>query len=101
MSKQKRRNYDSDFKRNAVLLSYEKGRVAVEVAENLGISKETLYGWRHEYRANGAIAFPGKGNETLTADQKRIKELEKQVRDAEMERYILKKAVAIFSKASK
>jgi len=37
----------------------------------------------------------------LTPEQKRIRELEKKLKDAEMERDILKKAMAIFSRTSK
>jgi transposase len=47
------------------------------------------------------VAFPGNGNEALTLEQKRIKELEKALRDTEMERDILKKAVGIFSRMPK
>ena len=39
MSVQHRRNYDPDFKRNAVKLTEESGRSVSEVAENLGIWK--------------------------------------------------------------
>jgi len=37
----------------------------------------------------------------LTEEQKRIRELEEKLRDTEMERDILKKAMAIFSRTSK
>ena len=84
-----------------MFLSYEEGRNVVEVAKKLGISKDTLYTWRNRFVQDGELAFPGKGREALTEDQKRIRELEKKVRDVEMERDILKKAVAIFSVASK
>lgn len=43
-----RRSYDSDFKRGAVRLTEEPGRSVQEVAENLGIAKDTLYRWRRE-----------------------------------------------------
>ncbi len=98
----KRRKYDQDFKRNAVLLCSEPGRTVSEVAQNLGIAKDLLYRWRREYHmANGKPVFPGNGIEALTEEQKRIRELEKQLRETEMERDILKKAMAIFSKAPK
>ncbi len=98
----KRRKYDRDFKRNAVLLCAEPGRTVTEVAENLGIGKDLLYRWRREYHlANGKPAFPGNGVEALTDEQKRIRELEKKLRETEMERDILKKAMAIFSRAPK
>ena len=96
-----RRKYDPDFKRNAVRLSDEPDRTVIEVANNLGISKHLLYKWRRELRLKEGLAFPGHGREALTEQEKRIKELEKKLRDAEMERDILKKAMAIFSKAPK
>nr|WP_291785930.1 hypothetical protein [Maribacter sp.] len=42
-------------------------------------------------------SFPGKGNPKLTDEQKEIAELKKKLRDTEIERDILKKAIAIFS----
>ena len=97
-----RSKYDRDFKRNTVLLCAEPGRTVAEVAENLGISKDLLYRWRREYHlSNGKLAFPGNGNEALTEEQKRIRELEKELRETQMERDILKKAMAIFSRAPK
>lgn len=102
MSNLPRRKYDRDFKRNAVLLSGESGRSVPEVAENLGIRQDLLYRWRREYvNSNGRPVFPGNGREALTEEQRKIKELEKKLRDTEMERDILKKAMAIFSRAPK
>ena len=102
MDIKRRRKYDRDFKRNAVLLCAEPGRSVTEVAENLGISKDLLYRWRREYHlSSGKLAFPGNGVEALTDEQKRIRELEKKLRETEMERDILKKAMAIFSRAPK
>ncbi len=100
MQIRKRRKFDPDFKRDAVLLSSEPGRTVVEVADNLGIAKELLYRWRREYyQSDGQLAFPGNGVEALTDEQRRIRELEKKLRETEMERDILKKAMAIFSRA--
>ena len=101
MSVQNRRKYDSDFKRNAVQLTEEPGRTVQEVAENLGINSDLIYRWRRQQCDNGELAFPGHGKMALTLDQKRIRELEKKLKDTEMERDILKKAMAIFSRTSK
>ena len=98
MVKQKRRKYDSDFKRNAVLLSLEPGRTVKEIAENLGIHTDLIYQWHKSYQYLGNTAFPGNGVQALTPDQKRIKELEKQLKNTAMERDILKKGMAIFSR---
>ena len=43
MSVQQKRKYDSEFKRNAVLLSKEPGRKVPEVAESLGIKNDLIY----------------------------------------------------------
>ena len=96
-----RRKYDSDFKRNAVLLSEDPDRTIAEIADNLGIARERLYKQRKEYRLRKDFAFPGHGREALTPQEQRIRDLENKLRDAEMERDILKKAMAIFSKSPK
>ena len=101
MSVQQRRKYDPDFKRNAVQLAEEPDQTVAGVAENLGISKDLLYRWRRAQRVNKDLAFPGNGREALTSEQQKIRELEKRLKNTEMERDILKKAVAIFSRASK
>jgi transposase len=43
MSVQECRKYDPDFKRNAVQLTKELGRMVAAVAENLGIGKNLIY----------------------------------------------------------
>lgn len=101
MSVQRRRKYDPEFKKNAVLLTEEPSRTVRDVAENLGIQPELIYRWRRQMRDRGELAFPGHGREALTEDQQKIRDLEKRLRDAEMERDILKKAMHIFSKTSK
>ncbi len=96
-----RRKYDSQFKRDAVALLEKKDRSAIEIAENLGISADLLYSWRRQLQRKGGIAFSGNGNKAMTDQEKRIRELEKKLKDTEMERDILKKAMAIFSKNAK
>lgn len=101
MSEQKRRQYDAEFKRNAVALANEPGRSISEVEQSLGITPGLVYRWQKQLRAKGTLAFPGKGIEALTSEQQKIRDLEKRLRDSEIEREILKKAVAIFSKTPK
>ena len=98
MGTENRRKYDSDFKKNAVLLSIQSGKSVKEIADNLGISKDLIYQWRKKLTEKGELAFPGNGVQALTPDQQRVKELEKQLKDTTMERDILKKAMAIFSR---
>ena len=48
MSVQRRRKYDSEFKKNAVLLTEEVDRSVRDVAEKLGIQPELIYRWRRQ-----------------------------------------------------
>ena len=98
MTQKKRRTYDSEFKRDAIALSKEPGKTVTGVERSLGIPMGIISHWKKKLLKQGTLAFPGKGNEALTDDQKRIKSLEKELKDAQMERDILKKAVGIFSK---
>ena len=87
-----RRRFDRDFKLSAVKMVTEGGHKASEVARSLGIHPTRIYKWRRSFGEDGPKAFPGKGHLTeLTA-------LRRKLRDVEMERDILKKAVGIFSK---
>ncbi len=101
MNRAKRRRYDAEFKRNAISLSEEPGRSAHSVEQSLGIPNGMIGKWRGQLTRDGSLAFPGNGIEALTPEQKKIGELEKKLRDVQMEREILKKALAIFSEAPK
>lgn len=90
----KNKRFDKDFKLSAVKMITEGGYKASEVARNLDIHPNMLYGWKRKYADNGEKAFPGKGHLT------EIAALRKRLREAEMERDILKKAVGIFSKTT-
>lgn len=94
----KRTNYDRDYKEKLVELSYARGN-AKQVAEEYGIESALLYRWRNEASKYKKNSFPGKGKPKLTDEEREIVELRKQLRDAEMERDILKKAISIFSKS--
>jgi transposase len=98
--KQVRKIYDKTFKEKAVQLSYERTNIS-ELARELGITAPQLYKWRKEFEEFGEGSFPGKGNLKLTPEQEKIHELEKRLRDAELERDILKKAIGIFSKSGR
>ena len=90
----KKRIFDRDFKMSAVKMVTEGGHKAAEVARSLGIGQNQLYLWKKKYGDQGDKAFPGKGHLTELAAFRR------QLREVEMERDILKKAVGIFSKST-
>jgi transposase len=92
----KRRKFDREFKQMVIELSHNRedtGALAVE----LDISADLIYRWRREAEIHQGASFPGQGNKILTDEQKEILKLKKELRDAQLERDILKKAVRISS----
>lgn len=89
--KMSKRVFDESFKKMAVELSYAKNAVKT-VAQELGIDPGRLSKWRQRQATPKA---PAAG---LTEEQKEIKVLKKELKEAQLERDILKKAVGIFSK---
>lgn len=75
------------------------GKPIKEVSEELGIRRELISRWRREFEQYREGSFSGHGNVNMTEEQKEISRLRKELKDAQMERDILKKAVSIFSKS--
>jgi transposase len=92
-----RRTFDREFKQMVIELSNNRGDITALAAE-LDIRADLIYRWRRESTTHRDASFPGQGNKILTEDQKEIARLKKELRVAQMERDILKKAVSIFSK---
>lgn len=91
----KNRQYDDEFKREAVKLAQkakQEGKSVSEVARNLGINAKNLFNWINK------SVIDEKG-EIVTDSE--LTKLRKELRDVKEERDILKKAVAIFSKQQK
>lgn len=98
--KENRKTYDRNFKEKAVQLSYERDNIS-QLAKELGITAPLLYKWRQDYQEFGTGSFPGKGKLKLSPEQEKIHELEKKLKEAELESNILKKAISIFSKVGR
>lgn len=94
-----RREFTKEFKQDAVLLSFENGKTIGQTAENLGLHHGLLGRWRREYKADKHNAFRGNGK--LKAEDEELRQLKKEVADLKVEREILKKALAIFSRSQK
>ncbi len=94
----KRRKYDREFKQMAVELSKYRDDIRV-LAEELEINPDLLYRWRREALESREASFPGQGNPKQTEQEKEIAKLKKELRETQLERDILKKAVSIFSKS--
>lgn len=97
-----RKQYPPEFKAQAIQLVLEQGYTCAKAGEQLGVPHKTLANWvrpRRKQEQSSAIA-QGVLIDDPAALRGRITELEKQLRRAEMEREILKKATAYFAKES-
>ncbi len=95
--KRERRHFDREFKQMVVNLCLA-GKSTREVADELGLRTELVTRWKREHQRYGDGSFSGHGNVNMTSEQKEIARLKKELRDAQLERDILKKAISIFSK---
>lgn len=95
-----KKHYDRSFKERAVKLSHQRDNIK-DLAKEIGVSAERIYKWRAEFAEHGQASFQGHGVARLSEEGKRIKDLEKQLRNKELELEILKKAIAVFSKIDK
>jgi transposase len=85
------RQYDADFKKSAVALVLN-GQSVPQVSQSLGIGESLLYKWRAEMSV---------GQTEVKQPLKEENEwLRKEVRQLELERDILKKALGIFSRVT-
>ena len=101
MTTKTRRAFTDEFKREAVSLLEGSGRPLTQVATELGIQPSMLRAWRgNGTTAAGLVSLPARpGGATAapSAEQAEIRRLQKELDRAQMERDILKKAIAIFS----
>ena len=97
----KRMQYDKEFKLQALQLSDEIG--VKKAADQLGINYYTLAEWRKIRKAKGVDAFGGSGRSVLPASDKdrRIKELEAELRETKRANEILKEALGFFAASRK
>jgi transposase len=93
-----RKRYSKEFKEQACRLVLSGTHTTTEAARELGLIRETLIGW---IRRSG-LRPPGRQPLDLQSDdpaalKMQVRELEKRLERAEMERDILKKATAFFA----
>ncbi len=91
--KRSRRKYDSDFKKEVVKM-IESGRSVPDVAQSLGIGTNLIYQWIKRSKVNGNSS---ENSSSVSFDAEKAA-MYKKIKDLEMERDILKKALGIFSR---
>ncbi len=92
----KRNPYTKEYKVEAVRLIVEEGRPISEVARELGVAQSLLHRWKKKSEEGKIDPFPGKGR--LSPEDEKLRQLRRENNHLRMERDILKKVVAIFSK---
>jgi transposase len=86
-----RRRYSDELKMEAVQMMLD-GHSAQSVVDRLGLSgTNILYSWKAKYQASGG------GDGTSPVADSQVEELRREIRRLELERDILKKALAILS----
>jgi len=81
----RKRKYDEEFKQQALAM-VRNGQTARSVAQALGISENLIHRWKRASRTE------------LPATEQEVEQLRRQLKQVEMERDILKKALSIFSR---
>lgn len=97
----KRKVYTAEFKHEAVKLTEQPEASVERVAQDLGVSPQSLHTWKKEAKRQGGLAFPGHGKVALTPEQEENRRLRKELELVKQERDILKKAVGFFARESK
>jgi len=96
-SRSGRRQFSDDFKRDAVRLVVEEKYTFAAAAKAVGVSAKSLRDWHQKFAPEPT---PCGDNATLDELRQENKHLRKQLKRAELEREILKKATAYFAKES-
>jgi len=90
-----RKKHDSEFKRNAVAMTYESGKTVGEVAAETRYYPTMLSKWRSDLSEHGNNAFPGHGRRRN--DDRELHNLRKEIERLKQERDILKKAISFLA----
>lgn len=83
-----RRKYDAEFKADVLWVGFQRARPCPHASKALGVSENLIYRWKQQ--ASGKQKAGGEAD-TLSAENEQLRQLE-------MEREILKKALRIFSR---
>ncbi len=93
------KRFEENYKREIVRLVDELGKSPTQVAEDIGVTPQTIRTWVRKFGKDGSDAFPGKGR--LHPADEELRQMKKTIKDLEEENLILKKAMAIFTKDGK
>lgn len=99
MTKQTRRSYTPEYKLEAIALIRKQGFSIGRAAAHLDLNHNILRRWLKEHDIQLFSDYQGKAG--VKPEQKQLRELEKRIKDLELENDILKKASSYFAKHMK
>ena len=89
----KRRSFSPEFKLEAASLVVEQGYSIADACEAMNVSETAMRSWVKQLESERSGVHPT--SPALTAEQRRIQELEERIKRLEREKAILKKATAL------
>lgn len=92
-----RRKFSKEEKLEIVHQMMEAGADKADLAARYKIHVNTISKWCRELLKYEEASFPGHGNKVMSAEEQEISRLKKALKEAELEKEILKKALGIFS----
>jgi len=93
MSKKTRPTFKPEFRLEVAELVVKQGYSVREAAEAMNVGKSTVDKWVRQLKSEQQGITPQ--GSALTEEQRKIKELEKRIKQIELEKEILKKATAL------
>jgi transposase len=93
--RKKYKKYDREFKINAAKLVNEQGMAQTKVAQDLGVSLSLIGKWAKDFATDRTNAFPGQGK--MRPLEEENAKLRKELKRAQMQVEILRKATAYFA----
>jgi transposase len=93
MTGKTRRTFTPEFKLEAAQLVVDQNYSIREAASAMNVGKSTMDKWVRQLK--NELQGTSNHSTAITADQRKIKELEKTIKRIEMEKEILKKATAL------
>lgn len=87
--------YSPEFREEAVQIALRSSKTISETARELELNPETLRGWVKKHQKHHE---PAADAELTLSERARLKELERRIREVEIENAFLKKCAAYFAK---
>ena len=92
-----KKEYSAEYRDEAVKMVIESSRPTAQVARELGVNEGTLGNWVNRYRREHAGEEPPLG----ISERARLRQVERELREAKMENEFLKKAAAYFAQTDR